>query len=446
MRASGSRGGGSAAAEEAGNCDPEIAATTCRSRHDPDGLQSAEHGASPVRRAAILAEANRTDLDADQPQPTCDGLLPWRRCGRRFCKGPADMAAATAPVIWLERLGRADVALVGGKNASLGEMVQRLGQRGVRVPAGFATTAQAYWRFVELNGLREPIAASLADLKAGKAPLAEVGAAIRRAFLRAAWPPELAEAITASYRELCRRAGKTGADVAVRSSATAEDLPEASFAGQQESFLNIRGEAALLDACRRCYGSLFTDRAIVYREAKGFDHLKVALSVGVQNMVRSDLAGAGVMFSIDTETGFDKVVLINAAWGLGENVVQGAVDPDEYQVFKPLLSDPSVTPIIGKALGEKAQKMIYAGDGERPTRNVPTSKAERAAFVLSDADILTLARWACVIEEHYRCPMDMEWARDGESGELFMLQARPETVQSRRRAAAFRSYRIKSKG
>ncbi len=356
------------------------------------------------------------------------------------------MAAATAHVMWLEHVGRGDVALVGGKNASLGEMVQRLGQWGVQVPAGFATTAQAYWRFVDLNRLREPIAASLADLKAGKAPLAEVGAAIRRAFLRATWPPELAEAITASYRELCRRAGKTGADVAVRSSATAEDLPEASFAGQQESFLNIRGEAALLDACRRCYASLFTDRAIVYREAKGFDHLKVALSIGVQNMVRSDLAGAGVMFSIDTETGFDKVVLINAAWGLGENVVQGAVDPDEYQVFKPLLSDASVTPIIGKALGEKALKMIYAGDGERPTRNVPTSKAERAAFVLSDADILTLARWACVIEDHYRCPMDMEWARDGESGELFMLQARPETVQSRRRAAAFRSYRIKSKG
>jgi pyruvate,water dikinase len=348
--------------------------------------------------------------------------------------------------MWLERLGRGDVPLVGGKNASLGEMVQRLGKQGVRVPAGFATTAQAYWRFVDLNGLRETIAALLGDLEAGKAPLAEVGAAIRRAFLRATWPPELAESIAASYRELCRRAGKTDADVAVRSSATAEDLPDASFAGQQESFLNVRGETALLDACRRCYASLFTDRAIVYREAKGFDHLKVALSIGVQNMVRSDLGGAGVMFSIDTETGFDKVVLINAAWGLGENVVQGAADPDEYQVFKPLLPDASVTPIIEKALGEKAQKMIYARDGEPPTRNVPTSKAERAAFVLSDADILALARWACVIEDHYRCPMDMEWAKDGESGELFVVQARPETVQSRRQATAFKSYRIKSKG
>ncbi len=250
----------------------------------------------------------------------------------------------------------------------------------------------------------------------------------------------------AAYQELCRRTGKADADVAVRSSATAEDLPDASFAGQQESYLNIRGEKALLDACRRCYASLFTDRAISYRQAKRFDHLKVALSVGVQTMVRSDLGGAGVMFSIDTETGFDKVVLVNAAWGLGENVVQGAVDPDEYQVFKPLLSQPSLVPIIEKKLGEKAKKMVYAQDGDHPTRNVPTSKAERATFVLSDQDILALGRWACVIEDHYGYPMDMEWAKDGESGELFILQARPETVQSRKEASAFRSYRIKSKG
>ncbi|MGA2125924.1 MAG: phosphoenolpyruvate synthase, partial [Xanthobacteraceae bacterium] len=232
----------------------------------------------------------------------------------------------------------------------------------------------------------------------------------------------------------------------MRSSATAEDLPDASFAGQQETYLNIRGEAALLDACRRCYASLFTDRAISYRQAKGFDHLKVALSVGVQRMVRSDLGAAGVMFSIDTETGFDKVVLLDAAWGLGENVVQGAVDPDEYQVFKPLLAQPALVPIIEKKLGEKAQKMIYAQDGDSPTRNVPTSKAERAAFVLNNADILTLARWACVIAEHYGCPMDMEWAKDGETGELFIVQARPETVQSRKEASAIKSYHLKSKG
>ena len=356
------------------------------------------------------------------------------------------MIEAASPVIWLEELGRSDVARVGGKNASLGEMVRKLDKKGVRVPPGFATTADAYWRYVDANGLRRMIADSLAALEAGHASLAEVGAAVRREFLRGTWPKDIAEAIQASYRELCRRAGKTDADVAVRSSATAEDLPDASFAGQQETYLNIRGEAALLDACRRCYASLFTDRAISYRKAKGFDHMKVALSVGVQRMVRSDLGGAGVMFSIDTETGFDKVALIDAAWGLGENVVQGAVDPDEYQVFKPLLSQPSLVPIIEKKLGEKVQKMIYAKDGDRPTRNVPTSKAERGAFVLNDHDILTLARWACVIEEHYGRPMDMEWAKDGETGELFIVQARPETVQSRKDATAFKSYRIKSKG
>ena len=349
-------------------------------------------------------------------------------------------------VVWFEKLGRGNVPLVGGKNASLGEMVCHLGERGVRVPPGFAITAESYWQFVDANALRETIADSLAALEAGHAPLAEVGAVIRREFLRGTWPQDVAEAIRTAYQELCRRAGKVDADVAVRSSATAEDLPEASFAGQQESYLNIRGEKALLDACRRCYASLFTDRAISYRQAKRFNHLKVALSVGVQAMVRSDLGGAGVMFSIDTETGFDKVVVVNAAWGLGENVVQGAVDPDEYQMFKPLLSQLLLVPIIEKKLGEKAKKMVYAQDGDRPTRNVPTSKAERASFVLSDQDILALGRWACVIEDHYGYPMDMEWAKDGESGELFILQARPETVQSRKEASAFRSYRIMSKG
>ncbi|HEY1361889.1 MAG TPA: phosphoenolpyruvate synthase [Xanthobacteraceae bacterium] len=356
------------------------------------------------------------------------------------------MTAERALVLWLEKLGRGDVGLVGGKNASLGEMVQHLGGRGVRVPAGFATTAQAYWKFVESNGLRETLAAMLGELDAGKASLPEVGSAIRRAFLRGTWPADLAQAIASGYRELCRRSGKADADVAVRSSATAEDLPEASFAGQQESYLNVRGESALLEACRRCYASLFTDRAIAYRQAKGFDHLKIALSVGVQSMVRSDLGSAGVMFSIDTETGFDRVVVINAAWGLGENVVQGTIDPDEYQVYKPLLSDPSVVPIIEKRVGGKTEKMIYAKDGDRRTRNVPTSRAERGALVLGDQDILLLARWACAIEEHYGRPMDMEWAKDGESGEVFVVQARPETVQSRREASAFRSYRLKSRG
>jgi pyruvate, water dikinase len=356
------------------------------------------------------------------------------------------MAEDSRYVLGFEELRREDVAKVGGKNASLGEMVQSLGAKGVKVPPGFATTSDAYRLFVEANGLGEPIAAVLADLDARRTTLAEAGQAIRAAFLRGSWPEEIAEAIREAYRELCRRIGKEEVDVAVRSSATAEDLPDASFAGQQESFLNIRGEAALIEACRRCYASLFTDRAISYRQAKGFDHLKVALSVGVQQMVRADLGGAGVMFSIDTETGFPRVVLINAAWGLGENVVQGAVDPDEYQVFKPLLANPSLRPIVEKRLGEKARKMVYGSGSEAPTRNVPTSRAERAAFVLQDEEIVTLARYACVIEEHYGLPMDMEWGKDGETGELFILQARPETVQARRDAGSFQSYRLRNRG
>jgi pyruvate, water dikinase len=349
-------------------------------------------------------------------------------------------------ILWFEEVSRADVARVGGKNASLGEMVRKLGKKGVHVPAGFATTADAYWQFIDASGLRATIARTLEEFAAGKATLAEAGDTIRRVILRSAWPRDVEEALKAAYAELCRRAEKVAADVAVRSSATAEDLPEASFAGQQESYLNIRGEAMLLDACRRCYASLFTDRAISYRQAKGFDHMKVALSVGVQLMVRSDLGGAGVMFSIDTETGFDRVVLINAAWGLGENVVKGTIDPDEYQVFKPLLATRGVVPIVEKKLGTKAQKMVYVSQGDRATGNVPTSKAERAAFVLGDDEILTLARWACAIEDHYGLAMDIEWAKDGETGEMFIVQARPETVQSRKGTAAFLSYRIRSKG
>ncbi|KAB2939573.1 MAG: phosphoenolpyruvate synthase [Hyphomicrobium sp.] len=349
-------------------------------------------------------------------------------------------------ILWFDDLKRSDVARVGGKNASLGEMVCNLGSKGVHVPTGFATTARAYWEFIDANNLREMIARRLSELAAGKTTLPETGTAVRNAILGAAWPPDLERAFTSAYAELCRRAEKADADVAVRSSATAEDLPEASFAGQQESFLNVRGDAQLLDACRSCYASLFTDRAISYRQAKGFDHMKVALSIGVQRMVRSDLGGAGVMFSIDTETGFDRIVLINAAWGLGENVVQGAVDPDEYQVFKPLLSTPGLIPIVEKKLGTKKQKMVYASESGRTTQNVPTSSTERGSFVLTDADILTLARWACAIEDHYGLPMDVEWAKDGQSGEIFIVQARPETVQSRKGTPAFLSYKIKSKG
>lgn len=345
----------------------------------------------------------------------------------------------------LKGLKRGDVALVGGKNASLGELIGTLAERGIAVPPGFATTAQAYWAFVDGNGLRVPITQLIGDWQNGKADLASTGRAIRDLILRGDWPEAVGGQIREAYRALGKEVGLENPSVAVRSSATAEDLPDASFAGQQETFLNINGERALLNACRRCYASLFTDRAISYRQTKGFDHMKVALSIGVQQMVRSDVGGAGVMFSIDTETGFDKVVLINAAWGLGENVVQGAVDPDEYHVFKPLLGNAGLTPIIEKRLGGKAFKMIY-GNADAPTRNVPTSKVERASFVLDDAEILTLARWAVDIERHYGRPMDIEWARDGETRKLYIVQARPETVQARRDFATFETFEVKKKG
>jgi pyruvate,water dikinase len=348
-------------------------------------------------------------------------------------------------VVSLADIRRGDVGLVGGKNASLGEMIGELGHLGVRVPAGFATTSVAYWDFISENGLEAKIRTALEDLREDQSNVATVGRAVRRLILEGKFPTGLVGAISRAYAQMADETGRDP-DVAIRSSATAEDLPEASFAGQLETYLNVRGEEELLAACKRCFASLFTDRAITYREARDFDHMKVALSVGVQQMVRSDLAGSGVMFSIDTETGFDKIVLINAAWGLGENVVQGAVDPDEYEVFKPFLSDTSLVPIIEKGIGQKAQKLIYGDEAGQPTKNVSTSPAERTAFVLDDEAILTLARWACVIEDHYGQPMDMEWAKDGESGDLFIVQARPETVQSRRGAGAFRTYRIKTKG
>ena len=348
-------------------------------------------------------------------------------------------------ILWFEQVNRGDVGRVGGKNASLGEMIQALAPRGIAVPPGFATTADAYWRYIGENDLKDHIAQLIAVHERGGASLAETGSTIRKLILSGRWPVDLSEDIRKSYAELSARSGKKEAAVAVRSSATAEDLPDASFAGQQETFLNISGSEDLLEACKRCYASLFTDRAISYRIAKGFDHMKVALSIGVQAMVRSDRAGSGVMFSIDTETGFDKVVVINAAWGLGETVVQGAVDPDEYVIFKPLLGNQALAPIVEKRLGAKTQKMIYGGAGQ-PTRTVPTSKVERGAYVLPDAQILTLARWAAAIEAHYGCAMDMEWALDGETGDLFIVQARPETVQSRRDVSLLKSYAISAKG
>ncbi|QPC77869.1 hypothetical protein HYE68_008621 [Fusarium pseudograminearum] len=348
-------------------------------------------------------------------------------------------------VLNFEHLARSDVGLVGGKNSSLGEMIRALGPEGIPVPPGFATSSYAYWHYVDANNIRGKIDELVDQWQSGHQTLAETGHAIRTLFLRGTWPADTTEAILSGYRDLCDKVGVDDVSVAVRSSATAEDLPDASFAGQQDTYLNIQGNEALLDACRRCYASLFTDRAISYRHIKKFNHGNVALSIGIQQMVRSDIGGAGVMFSIDTESGFDKIVLINAAWGLGENVVQGTVNPDEYQIFKPLLSNEKLSPVLSKKLGDKAVKMVY-GDKCAPTRNVPTSKAERASYVLDDEEILQLARWACRIEEHYSCPMDMEWARDGSSGKLYIVQARPETVQSRRDKAAFKTYKVGEHG
>ncbi|MFO7777731.1 MAG: phosphoenolpyruvate synthase [Nitriliruptoraceae bacterium] len=348
-------------------------------------------------------------------------------------------------VRWFSDLTSDDVAVVGGKNASLGEMIQRLESEGIRVPQGFATTADAYRAFVADNELGTVIEEQIDALERGT-DLAEVGAAIRDAFREGGMPSATDEVIRAAYRQLCEEVGREDVDVAVRSSATAEDMPEASFAGQQETYLNIRGEDAVVAAVVACYASLFTDRAIAYRQEQGFGHLDVALSAGVQRMVRSDLAGAGVAFTLDTETGFPDVVSIDAAWGLGEVVVAGEVNPDAYVVFKPLLDEDGCRPIVTKDLGDKRKKIVYAEQGGEPTRTEDTSEQEQRTFVLDDDEILTLARWCTAIERHYDQPMDIEWAKDGDTGELFVVQARPETVQSQRQGAQLSTFRLTERG
>nr|WP_243415196.1 phosphoenolpyruvate synthase [Altererythrobacter segetis] len=357
-------------------------------------------------------------------------------------------AVAVEPrwIVPFREVGIDDVGTVGGKNASLGEMLTALGGEGVRVPDGFAVTADAYRATIEAAGLTDMLRDRLAALRDGTLALHAVGGQIRAAIRHAPLPYAVAASIREAYRALCEEAGQADVAVAVRSSATAEDLPDASFAGQQETFLNVAGEAALLEACRACYASLFTDRAISYREAKDFDHLAVALSVGVQRMVRSDKAGSGVMFSLDPETGFPGVVVISAAWGLGELVVQGEVDPDRYTVFKPLLERKGSRPVIGRKCGGKAHKLIYATGGSARTKQIATTQSERTAFVIGDDDVLCLARWAVAIERHYGRPMDMEWAKDGETGELFIVQARPETVQSVRKVGTLKSWHIETGG
>ena len=343
-----------------------------------------------------------------------------------------------------EEVGAQDVALVGGKNASLGEMIRNLGEKGVSVPSGFAITAEAYKYVVEKAGISQKIKDTLAGLDTHNMEnLAERGEKIRNLIAHSPCPKELEEEIRICYRKMEERFGKN-VDVAVRSSATAEDLPTASFAGQQTSFLNVRGEDDLLEKVMDCFASLFTNRAISYRVDKGFDHLSVYLSVGVQKMVRSDLACSGVTFSIDTDSGFKDVVYITAAYGLGENVVQGIVGPDQFYVFKPTLKE-GFRPIVEKKLGTKEQKLVYKKNGAG-TEQKEVKVGEQRKFALNDDEILTLARWACIIEEHYGLPMDIEWAKDGITGELFIVQARPETVHSQMDLASLRTYVLEEEG
>lgn len=317
-----------------------------------------------------------------------------------------------------------DVALVGGKNASLGEMYQKLSKKGILIPNGFATTSYAYKNFLKESGLADKIKEILKDLNTSDVNnLMSRGKQIRQAILNSSLSKSFEEEIILAYRKLSKESGVKELDVAVRSSATAEDLPDASFAGQQETFLNIKGDKALLLAVKKCIASLFTNRAISYRQDKGFDHLSISLSVGVQKMVRADKGSSGVMFSIDTESGFDKVVLINSIYGLGENIVQGRVNPDEFYVFKPTMS------IISKNIGLKGERMIY-NKGAKPVKNIKVSEKERIKASINDKQVLQLAKWAVMIEEHYGRPMDIEWALDGIDNKLYITQARPETVQS----------------
>jgi pyruvate, water dikinase len=358
-------------------------------------------------------------------------------------------------ILWFDELGIEDVPLVGGKNASLGEMIKELGSEGVSVPNGFAITATAYKYLVKSAGIEKEIRKVLSDLDTHDMDnLRKRGKKCRDLLLNAEFPKDLKDAITGAYKEMSSRLGyEKNTDVAIRSSATAEDLPDASFAGQQDTYLHIVGAEAVLDACRKCFASLFTDRAISYRQDKKFDHFNVYLSIAVQKMVRSDAASSGVLFSIDTESGFKDVVFITGSYGLGENVVQGAVNPDEFYVFKPTLRQ-GKKPIIGKNLGSKKIKMIYTKKG---TENIDTKPAERESFCIKDDEILQLAKWAVTIEDHYskkagyHKPMDIEWAKDGDgkkvgTGKLFIVQARPETVHSRKDVNTMRTYVLNQTG
>ena len=345
-------------------------------------------------------------------------------------------------ILWFKELNSKDVSLVGGKNASLGEMLSQLTKKGISVPNGFALTSKAYWHFLDKNHLRKEIKNVLKDLDINNVQnLQSRGKKLREMILCAEMPKDLEKEIKKAYKKLCQEYGKD-ADVAARSSATAEDLPTASFAGQHETYLNVRGEKDLVRACKKCISSLFTDRAISYREKRGFKHMKVALSVGVQKMIRSDTASAGVIFTLDTETGFRNVILINGSYGVGEMVVKGRVIPDEFFVFKPTLKQ-GFKPIIIKNLGTKKAKLVY--NKNVGLRQLPVSQKERASFCLSEKEVLSLAKWAQVIEDHYKMPMDIEWAKDGKSKKLFIVQARPETVHIHKAKTILKEYILKEK-
>jgi pyruvate,water dikinase len=353
---------------------------------------------------------------------------------------------------WFNELAIADVPQVGGKNASLGEMIRELAARGVRIPNGFAVTAQAYRAFLRYNELEERIGEILKGLNTQDVnDLLHRTSDIRSLILAGDFPEAMRAEIVSCYWELSRQYGAAASDVAVRSSATAEDLPTASFAGQQETYLNVRGEAMLLESVKKCFASLFTPRATSYRTDMGFGHFEVGLSVGVQKMVRSDLASSGVIFTLDTESGFRDVVFVTAAYGLGENIVQGRIAPDEFYVFKPTLKL-GYRPLFWKRLGAKELRMVYDEAGNKLVKNVPVSAEDRMHFSVSDEDVLQLARWAMLIEEHYSAkrgadtPMDIEWAKDGQTGELFIVQARPETVHSQHKMAAIETYELLEEG
>ena len=342
------------------------------------------------------------------------------------------------------QIGITDIGIVGGKNASLGEMYNQLTSKGVRIPNGFATTSAAFWNFLKENEIQVPLETLLTQLdRKAYSNLEVIGQKARDYILSGSFSTLFSEEIISAYHNLCQKGLCT---VAVRSSATAEDLPDASFAGQHDTFLNIHGEKELLKAVKNCFASLYTNRAIKYREDKGFLHSTIALSVGVQLMVRSDKGCSGVGFTIEPESGFNNIIHISGVWGLGENIVQGVVNPDEYYVFKPSLKQQKY-PIIQKKLGDKKRTMIYAeASDDITTLNINTPKDRQQQFVLTDAEIIIMAKWAKLIEDHYKKPMDIEWAKDGLSGELFITQARPETVHQTQNKNIHIEYKLLEKG